>query len=67
MKEAITHDTEGLLADQNADSLADMLSRVLSDSVLAKRLGERAEWKAQRFFNWMQVARNFLDLYGVDS
>jgi len=67
MKEAITHDAEGLLADQSVDSLADMLSRVLSDSVLAKRLGERAEWKAQRFFNWIQVARNFLDLYGVDS
>jgi len=67
MKEVITHETEGLLADQSADSLADALSRVLSDSVLAKEFGERAQWRAQRYFDWIQVARTFLDLYGVSS
>src|SRR5207249_10156185 len=65
MREVIKDRMEGLLADPDPASLNDALARVLTDSVLAKRLGEGARRKAEALFDWAQTARTFLDLYGV--
>ncbi len=67
MREAITDKSEGLLVDPDADSLASALSLVLSDPVLASRLGGAARRKAEAKFDWTEAARTFLGLYGVDA
>jgi glycosyltransferase involved in cell wall biosynthesis len=55
LSEAVTHDDSGLLVPKgDAGGLADAIARVLSDSVLARRLGENGRRHAAGF----TVARN---------
>jgi glycosyltransferase involved in cell wall biosynthesis len=60
----LRHEVTGLrVPDGDTVAMADALERLLSDPVLARRLGDAARAQVRREFSWDQVAARVEDVY----
>ena len=60
----LRHEVTGLcVADRDTGAMAEALERLLTDRVLARRLGGAARDQARREFSWDQVAERVEDVY----
>jgi glycosyltransferase involved in cell wall biosynthesis len=60
----LRHEVTGLsVPDGDTAAMADALERLLTDRVLARRLGDAARDQARREFSWDQVAARAEDVY----
>ena len=60
----LRHEVTGLrVPDGNTAAMAGALERLLTDHVLARRLGDAARDQARREFSWDQVAARVEDVY----
>jgi glycosyltransferase involved in cell wall biosynthesis len=64
--DAVEHGVTGLLvAPNDEEALAVVLSRVVGDAALVSRLGEAGRERVRRFFSWERVVREHLAVYGA--
>lgn len=62
--EIVSHEVDGLLVEpNNASSLANALSRLMSDDTLRARFGEAGRRKVFETLNYLAMARRFVPLY----
>ena len=65
LAEAVQNEETGLVVEpDDADAVAEALARILSDQLLARRLGQAGRKAVESFYNWDRVIR---DLRGIES
>jgi len=63
LAEAVRDGETGFVVDpEDADAIADMLARLVSDQLLARRLGQAGRKAVETEFNWDRVIRDLRDI-----
>ncbi|MCE5338452.1 MAG: glycosyltransferase family 4 protein [Methanomicrobiaceae archaeon] len=61
--EAISNKENGLLVDNNPQSILDAICRLIEDKELARLLGQNAEKKAKAKFDWDETIKTTINMY----
>jgi phosphatidylinositol alpha-1,6-mannosyltransferase len=63
LAEAVQHEETGLVVEpDDADAVAEALGRIMSDQLLARRLGQAGRKAVESFYNWDRVIRDLRDI-----